>query len=369
MHPPHLPNPICYIKNRVRWIRLKLIFGVVFLSLFAGLTGGVMALGWIWPNYGGGDTWVVSQTRVDTSYSALEDAVRKESAEKIFSVYSDYTTLDGVNYLAKEDKISDAIVVGSDGWLAMRVSQKPPVFYPARWRAISSAGTIYKVEKHLFDPYAKISYIKISLLEAGSENKQVVAQFKVAGFEEIINLFDEVFIYERGEWRYSKVIFASNTKLPTNGRLDSAPFRVFGLEGTFADGSVVINRKGRVVGLVADDNMLLPSGFLTNILPSVLSKQVIEYPSFGVAGWFSYEQPVFDKSGQTQGFAVASVWNKNSKLRKGDVIMEINGQIVRDEKLWYNISAGEAVLTVLRSGKIIELTNAVFYANSESVKN
>lgn len=339
------------------------------MSLFAGLTGGIMALGWIWPNYGGGDTWVVSQTRVETSHSALEEAVRKESAEKIFSVYSDYSVLDSVNYLAIEDKISDAIVVGSDGWLAMRVSQKPPVFYPARWRAISSAGTIYKVEKYLFDPYAKISYIKISLLETGAKDRQAAVQFKVAGFEESVNLFDEVFVFEKGEWRYSRVIFSSNTKPPANGRLDSAPSRVYGLEGIFVDGSVVVNHKGRVVGLVGDNSLLLPSGYLTNILPLVLSKQVIEYPSFGVSGWFSFEQPVFDESGQAQGFAVASVWNKNSKLRKGDVVLEINGQIVRDEKLWYNISAGEAVLTVLRSGKIIELTNGVFYANSESVKN
>lgn len=347
-----------------------MILGVVLLSLFAGLTGGVMALGWIWPNYGGGDTWVVSQTRVETPHSALEDAVRKESAEKIFGVYSDYTALDGVSYLADEDKISDAIVVGSDGWLAMRVSQKPPVFYPARWRAISSAGTVYKVEKHLFDPYAKISYIKISLLQIGAEAKQTATQFKVAGFEESVNLLDEIFVYEKGEWRYSRVVYASNTKPPVNGRLDSTPSRAFGLEGTFSDGSVVINRKGRVVGLVGSDSLLLPaSGYLTNILPSVLSKQTIEYPSFGVSGWFSFEQPVFDESGQVHGFAVASVWNKNSKLRKGDVVMEINGQIVHDEKLWYNIGAGEAVLTVLRSGKIIELTNAVFYANSESVKN
>jgi hypothetical protein len=347
-----------------------MIFGVVFLGLFAGLTGGIMALGWIWPNYGGGDTWIVSQTRIDTSRVSLEEIVRKESADKIFAVYSNYSTLEGMNYLADEHKISDAVVVGSDGWLAMRLQQKPPVFYSARWRAISSGGTIYKVEKHLFDPYAKVSYIKISLLENGTEGPgQAMAQFKVANFEDTTGPFDEVFVFEKGEWRYSRVGYTTMIESPVSGRLDSAPWRLYGLDGNYSDGSIVINRKGRVVGFVSGANRFAPSSYLSGILSSVLSKEKIEYPSFGVMGWFSVEQPVYDKKGQAQGFAVAGIWNKNSKLRKGDVIIEINGQIVRDEKLWYNIGAEEVKLTVLRSGKIIELTNAVFYADPESVKN
>jgi len=105
--------------------------------------------------------------------------------------------------------------------------------------------------------------------------------------------------------------------------------------------------------------LLLPNIQITRILPEILSKQKVVYPSFGVAGWFGFEQPSAIGSEIVEGFLVDRVWSKKSKLRRGDIIEKINGQIVRDENPWYNIGSNQANLTIRRAGKVFDISAEV----------
>jgi hypothetical protein len=362
MHPPHLPNPTCSIKNHNRWINISGMLFVAALGLFAGLVGGIITLGWIWPSYGGGDTWVVSQNRAESLNGVLDEVVSKESSEKVFTVYDGAVKLDAIDYLSADDRVGEAVAVSSDGWLALYVAEKSPVFNTSKWRVLSADGAVFEVSQYLWDGQAKIVYIKISPAGTTKDSAATVTQFRVASFEDTIKTLDEVYVHENGDWRYARVGYTKF--LPTgSGRLDSAPSRVYQLNSGFAPGSVIVNRRGRVVGFVTENGQLFPGTYLTRILPSVLGGQKIEYPSFGALGWFSEEQPAVSGANQVAGFVVSGLWNKNTKLRRGDIVKEINGQIVHDESLWYNISGDSATLTIMRSGKVFDIPAVILKAN------
>ena len=74
LYPPHLPPPSCNLETHRRLRRLKILGAATFFGLIAGLTGASMMIAWIWPGYGGGDLWVVTeQTRSPLYRAQLEE--------------------------------------------------------------------------------------------------------------------------------------------------------------------------------------------------------------------------------------------------------------------------------------------------------
>lgn len=360
MYPPHLPSPLCNIKNHQRWINIKIILSASFLGFIAGISGASIALGWIWPNYGEGDTWIVSRN-VSRGMN-LDEIVRKESSDRVLSVYRSHTKLGDLTYLPYKDKIGEAVVISSDGWLAMYTEEDFSLLPVTKMRALSVGGTIYEINRHLFDRRAGVAYFKISAIsETGADS---VSQFKVASFEDMDLSYQDVFVKTEDGWQYAQAGYKKFITSDTD-RLDSAISYRYQLNGNFSGGQVVINNRGRVVGFVTEQNEMLPINALTRIMPGVLSRSKIEYPSFGVYGWYSSVQPVIADGVELSGFVVADVWHKNSQLKRGDVITEINGQIVRDETLWYNIGEKAVVLTVVRNGKVIDISTETVVAGSE----
>ncbi|MDD2758008.1 MAG: S1C family serine protease [Patescibacteria group bacterium] len=354
MLPPHLPHPACNIKNHERWINIKSLIVVTVFGLAAGISGAAVMLGWIWPNGGGGNTWVVSQNNIDLGRGQLDALTGKESAEKIYNVFTDTSRLDAVSYLNEENKLTEAVAVSSDGWLAMYVPKTERTLSYKKWRIAGANGTVYKIDKFLFDERARLAYAKVSPL-ATAVTDASLTQFKVAGFSDSLAPFDDVFARERESWLYGRV---GSVKYGVFGQehLDSGPNRAFVLEGDFSAGSVVINSRGRLVGFVMDGKMLLPGSVLIRILPKVLSQEKIVYPTLGVAGWFGWERGALVNGEILNGFAVERVLNKKTVLRRGDIITAINGAVVSNEESWYNIANKEVKMTVTRAGKILELT-------------
>lgn len=364
-HPPHLPNQVCDIKRHSRWLGVKNIAIVAVFGLFAGICGGAMAVGWIWPMYGGGDTWVVSQNRSESSPNVLEAVVNKESSEKIFAIYENTSRAGALSYFSAADKIGEAVAISSDGWLVAHLPGGEPVFGAAKWRALGNDGAVYAAEKLIWDSYAGVAYIKIT--PPGNEaGRSTVTQFRVAGFEDGLAPLSEVYIHEGADWRFARLGYKK--PVSAGARLDSSPGFGYALEGDFTPGSVVITGRGRVAGFVSNEGVLMPSFAVTRVMPSVLNSQTVVYPSFGVTGWLSDEQPAVVEDEKIAGFVVSDIWNSKSKLKKGDVIMEINGQIVIDESLWYNISGQEATLTISRAGKVFDLPVQLFKAGANAVK-
>ena len=366
MHPPHLPNPSCDVKQHERWLRVKLMIIVAIFGLLAGITGASMALGWIWPGYGGGDTWIVSQNRTLASRGNLEAVIYQESAEKIFTVYRDFTKIESLSYLSAENRLGEAAAISSDGWMVMYVAKNISTVGSAKWRVLGEDGVIYSVQKTLFDPYTRLMYFQVAAEAGKDEAKGTVRQFKVSSFLENISSFEEVYVRENNDWRYSRTL-SGRPRVFGDTRLDAAINHAYSMEGEFAAGTVAINNRGRVVGFVMENNLLLPSVAVTRIMPGVLGREAIEYPSLGAVGWFTADQPAVYNSTTLHGFIVDRVWSKKTKLRRGDVIEEINGQIVDGETLWYNIGDSQASLTIWRAGKIFDLPAEIITAGPDSL--
>ena len=340
MMPPHLPPKSCSIAGHRLWQRLKIIFAFVICGLIVSMSGASIILGWVWPRYAEQDTWITSYSRPSLSRSQLEDRVRQEISTRILSVYQSESNSAGVNYL--KQKIGDAIVVSSDGWIAMYKPDFDGGFKGLA--ALSQSRQIYQFENYLLDRYAGVLYLKIK-----------GAQLDVVNFSDSVNAGDTVFVFNGGAWYGSSVGYPVINPL-ASPHLDTAPVQFYPLDSAFASGDVAIGTDGRVAGLLRTDGTLLPSPYITRILPDVLSRQAVDYVSLGTEGWFSEEAPIVSGKGSVSGFAVTRVLSADSKLRRGDVILQVNGRVVSPADLWYNISgSADLRLTVLRNGKSVDL--------------
>lgn len=339
MHPPHLPPKTSNIEIHLLWKRLKILLTIVVFSLVAGMSGASMMLGWIWPRFAEGDTWITSYTSPGLSRAQLENRIREEVSSRIVSVHRGLSNLSGASYLNK--KIGDGIMLSSDGWLAMYQPNYDNNF--KNLYVVTGDGRVLQPEKALLDKYSGILYIKIK-----------DGQFKVSGFNDENSALDDIFIFHNSYWYHGSVLYPSlSYQIP---HLDSAPVLSYSLNGSFSVGEIAINNQGRVVGFVTEKNLLLPSFYLTRILPKVLSQQPLSYPSLGIDGWFGDEQTIISKKEKVQGFMVTNVWSVSSVLRRGDVLLEVNGRIVTPDNLWYNINNNPAVnVKILRANKILEL--------------
>ncbi len=348
--PPHLPPPASNIEQYRKWQRIKILLVAVVFGLLAGVSGASMLIGWVWPGYGGGDIWIMSKSAVSISHDLLDPQARIELEDRIGTVYRNVSDSSGVSYLSPVRKIGEAIFVSSDGWLAL--------YYPdysgdyKNWRVLLSSGHSYTVQKVLKDNNSNLVYLKIVADQSG-------AQFKVVNFGDVVKQSDDVYVYNNNTWQHSAVTnkIAKSFILP---HLDSAPSEVVEIDKNFGEGDIVVGVQGKIIGMMSGGRYVLPSKYITNILPGVLGSQKISYRTLGIYGWFSSEQPIIVKNELTAGFAVSRVFSESSKLKAGDIILEANGQLADSENLWYNIISNQNLkLKVLRKGKIIEFTQSI----------
>lgn len=355
MKPPHLPPPACNIENHRKWLRLKLIAASTVFGLAAGMSGAAVMLGWLWPNYGGGDVWITAQTRQATAHNQLEEQVRAEVAEKIFTVYRGLSAAGGVSFLSQSEELGEAVSVSSDGWTAMVLPVATGDW--RNWRFLGANKALYRAEKSLFDARAGIAYVKLAPIDPNKENS--TQSFKVIGFADKVGNLDEVYVFQNGEWRYAwitETVWKNNQ----SGHLDSAPAFGFNTSVAFAPGSVAVNSRGQLAGIINASGQLEPAQAVARVVPDVLSDSRIVYATLGVEGWFSEEQSLIVDGEKISGFAVMRVVGAKTLLRRGDIILEINGEVVSAQNLWYNIYNNQKVrLKVLRSGKPVELETPV----------
>ncbi len=347
--PPHLPPAACSIDQHRQWERIKLISIAVFFGLLAGITGASVILGWVWPGLGGGDSWILSRNIDTATREVLSDQVRVELEDRVGVVYRDLSSAAGFDYLNQDKKIGEAFVVSSDGWLVMYNFDFDNNF--KNWRVLLKNGNAYNVQKVLRDTNSNLVYLKISSTDVG-------AQFKVMSFGDDVKNQSDVFVFNHGIWKRA-IVLGKIARAFRPIHLDSAPSQAYELNQNFAAGDIVATAQGKIVGVVSIDNYVLPGQYFTNVLPGVLSMQKVAYRSLGAYGWFSEEQPIVYNDGKISGFAVTKIFG-DSQLRVGDVILEINGQIVTPDNLWYNVINNQSVkLKVLRKDKNIEVVQII----------
>lgn len=347
--PPHLPAPSCNIATHRKWQRVKILLAAAVFGLVAGLSGAAVMLGWIWPGWGEGEDWMVS--RVNNSWlnrTQLEERVRLEMADRVGVVYTRANTLRGVNYFSADDKIADAIMVTSDGWLVMNYVGNVSGY--KSWQVVFD-DKVYKIANVLADANSDLVYAK--LVVSGQTDGREGTQFKIVSFEnDLASVGDEVYVLQNGGWQYAIIsqLLSKAKKMP---HIESAPLTRYSLNIAVAPGQVVIDKSGKTIGVVAGDGTVFPAQYISRALTIVLEKKAIVYPTFGLEGWFDSEQSIASDGVLLKGFFVTK---GSGVVKAGDVVTEINGQIVKEDVLWYNLNAATvAKVKVIRSGDTLEL--------------
>jgi S1-C subfamily serine protease len=345
MIPPHLPPPASNINKHKKWQHIKIFIMAACFGVIGGGSGAAMMIGWVWPIVDNNNQWVTPYFQSSFYRVQLEEKTREEMKDRMATVYRDVSDLSGVNYFSSDNKIGDAAIVSSDGWVvAYNPFENSTVKNP---QIISSSGKVLKIDRSLYDRNTGLSFFKISA--SSSLYKQVE-------FGENFEVGDDAFVFQDREWEHSLISRRLITSKDTF-HLDGAPILFYTLSSNFKPGSWVLNKQGRLIGVITEDQQMLPSRFITSLLPSILTKQSLAYQSFGVEGSFSEQQPIVSGGTSISGFMVNQVIAKTSPLKKGDVLLEINNEIVNPDFLWYTLkNNSEAKIKILRQGKNITIT-------------
>jgi hypothetical protein len=119
-----------------------------------------MMIGWVWPIVDNNNQWVTPYFQSSFYRVQLEEKTREEMKDRMATVYRDVSDLSGVNYFSSDNKIGDAAIVSSDGWVvAYNPFENSTVKNP---QIISSSGKVLKIDRSLYDRNTGLSFFKIS---------------------------------------------------------------------------------------------------------------------------------------------------------------------------------------------------------------
>lgn len=347
MYPPHVPPPASSLSAYRTWQRLKVIFGVTFLGLFAGATAACMVLGWLGPHLTGGTT-ILSYYRADTtprdSLPLLSSDVIDSVATKLVSVYHQKMVQPGgITYFDPHDRVGQGVILSSDGWLAVSTPQPPEK--NAVWYVLTTSGSFVSTTQVLYSADQGLAYVKVVINHS----------LRPIEFNQQVMLGDSVFTLTDTKPRPGIIDqFKAVAEAPLTTGM-SPRFQV-----SDARAGVAIDAAGRLVGILNNQGSLVETSVIATTLPTIFKGRVPATASLGVNGWFTEDIPLFNHQTKAAGFLVTNPISKNSLFKKGDILTELQGVIVRRGVLWYTETTSTVHARLFRVGKQIELSAKVF---------
>ncbi len=344
MFPPHLPPPFSNLKDHRQFERLKLIFVATIFGMLSGVSGAAILLGWIWPLTAGGDNFFLSRFSSVVPREQLQSRAQAKIADEIFTIYQKAMTLGKARYFSEGDKVGDAVMSVTSGWVVLNVANYSG--FTKDWVAVAENGSLYNVNRALFDKRTSLLYLNIS------RPSVIDQQFKVVNFNADIKQNDEVFVYEDGQWHSTLVLGPSRGF--SDGHLDSASMPTFNLADRFRSGSIVVDADGNVVGFVNDRAAVLALRNEDYFLNGIENKKQLVYRSLGVEGWYTDEKLLVINEEKLTGFIVNRVLANKQYFQKGDIILKVDGRPAERNNVWNSLLNSSVRVSVWRGGKVIE---------------
>lgn len=345
-HPPHLPSPACRVDTyhrlqNLRWI--VFIFAAAFLS---GIAAALVTVAWIAPTFVPADYY---NTNRDLKNSNRPDPLLvRQARQRLIDVYDKRQKTDKVFY-SRKALVIQAGLLSSDGWTV--------AFYPSyvfgeekNWEAVDYQGVFYGITKAIYDPIARMLYLKLS-----------GQGFRVMSFGNSASLADENLWTVDGGGRGKEVVLGELT--PVDGQKIYPIWRPQSFmtvaSGALA-GEFVFGARGESFGIVDEKGEIIPAWLIGGQIGSLLEKQVVSYRA---VPWRGYAVDGVNKDGvwtSLPGFYVLDAGSlaKADAINRGDVILKINGQSVSPNGVAEQISSApdEFRVVVLRKGKELDLS-------------
>lgn len=349
MFPPHLPAPSSNLKKHQQFERLKIIFVATIFGMLSGLSGAAIMQGWIWPLSNGGDNFFLSRLSTSVPREQLQNRTQIKIANEIFAIYQKSTTLGAAHNFSESDRVADAVMGVTSGWVVAYV----PNYYgfTKDWIAVAENGSLYNISRALFDKKTGLLYLSLS--RAGVANQQ----FKVVNFNTDIKQYDEVFVFQDGQWHSSMI--TGQAPRTTDSHLDAASVPTYSLNYKFKAGGIVIDADGNIVGFVNDRSVLAALPVEDYFLNGIENKKQLTYPSLGVEGWYSDEKLLVINDEKISGFIVNRVLANKQYFQKGDIILKVDGRPADRTNVWNSLLKPSVRVSIWRNGKVIESSVSV----------
>lgn len=345
MFPPHLPPPAKNIAFHRRGQELKWLLAACIVGLVAGFAGAAVLLGWVLPRYAEPEFGAVTLRGRTAGRPELAGEFAQGFRRQVVTFYRASKTVGAVALFTQAEKIGDALVVSSDGWVVLAA----PLGEPAgEWVALLPHGRTVRVVETLADPLAGVWYVKISVPTSSPEGPLRVAKFVSESPS------SDVFTWHASQT--SPTTLAGRFIPPQSAaHLDSAYAIRLKTAIDPPPGSFLLTPQAEVLGLALADGSVLPATAVANQLPSLLTREELRYQTLGIEGWFTDEAAVTVAGIERSGFLVGRVRPGTARFMRGDLITKLNGEVVSPEGWWYTLKNEDTVrVTVLRRGQ--ELT-------------
>ena len=353
IHPPHLPPESCSLDFRRRIIRALFVSGLVVIALLVGALGALMASVWLVP-----DTYqnlLLSQGTITSSGRVLDtpDPVFVREREMRTLKMYDHTSALSEGIYRPNGYIGKAIILTDTGWFAMQLEKNPG--QTARlWHVYDSTGLLHEITETQYDTETGVLYGSID-----------ASGFRVIAFADGDMLGDQSPVWlhmPNGSWKSTTLTQPKHIGTATIFSLYDEQYR-FDFEDTPAIGSLVWDIRGRLVGFVDADGLLVPWFFVEEQYASLFEGQRIQVRSpIPITGQFITRASTKANGTSEHGLLVSRVGRSivsvgEQSLLPGDIIVGVNSTPLVPWRLQYDIlRAGDTVrFTVQRNGEELDV--------------
>lgn len=345
---PHLPPETCRVDTHNRVRNTGLILLLFFLAFFSGLTGAIVYSAWLAPSFSP-DYLIRTQNNFERNQSEAPDlAFVKQTRQKIISLYDKRKKIDS-NYYSEEALVGETVAVSSDGWAVAELNSFS-LGQEKNWEGLDSQGIFYKIEKAVYDSTSKLLFVKFN----GDG-------FRIVSFADYkkVDYGTPVWVYKNGQWQANEL---NDYKLLNSKKTFAIGFWRFWRTLTipaFA-GGLIFDNQGYLLGFSTADNFVLPSSLVENQISYILSSQNVKYFGLNINGYLISKTIKNNNWVDLQGFYISEITSRKGveKLLKGDVIIEINNELINQYNLPMQINSApdQFDLIVLRQGKELSFT-------------
>lgn len=346
--PPHLPPKSCNLQvHRTR----KTLPALLFFVLVSALTSVALTLTtvvWFVPTFTPEQMVTKIQKNKQEQKVELDIGVLNKTRQLVWNIYDKRQKIDN-KYYRSSTEVLQAVMFSSDGW-AVVYDADYKKGEEKNWEGVDYQGTIYKIEKVFVDPVSKLNYVKFA-----GEGFPFVSfvNWKDLGEGDVVW---EVSLSDYKQQVLEKQINVSN--IQTYSIWQQQYF--YHLPNVIDGGSLIINEKGDLVGIVNENGNIIESWMVENQYSSVLKDGVPNYTAVAWKGYMVYGHTrEEDYTKRISGFYIASspTFITSSSVGQGDLIIRIQDRQVKASTLAREIllAPEKFNVTVLRNNVEIDI--------------
>ncbi len=343
---PHLPPKTCHVSWYSRVQSLPGFFIILVIAVIAGASAALIATSWMLPSFLPEESVRVYNKDVLKDKQIVDPFIVRHANERTIKIFDKRRKV-GQTFYSDDALILETSLLSSDGWA---VGAYPSYLSGEEWswEAVDSEGNVYDIEKKIFDRTTGLLYIKYE----GSG-------FRIFSFFQWDNFPDHLFVWGLKNKSVAQTFLRDIKKTTTNRIYSISGQHFFYNTESFVSGATVLDEQGALVGFVGKNGKIIPSFWIENHLPAILSGSSINLKGLPVTGSYidvGLQDKENQRTGDISGFYVSH--RGSTPLRTGDVIISINDKNIHSVFTPYHIldAPDDFSLSVLRGGKEIELS-------------